>query len=160
MGYSKCRSCGYTTGIESSHPADHTPEWERCTCGSGGHPRRCTAHPAAFDQHVFMLDEKNNWVDEVEALDRAGNHSKASFRLFDETDMLFLKGEFDHANKLLECVEVSQWSTTLLVSWMSATLCVKDKLPHRPALFQRIKEEITRRDSHIKRLEERLEGLE
>lgn len=28
----------------------------KCTCGSGGHPRRCRIHPWAFQQHVFELN--------------------------------------------------------------------------------------------------------
>jgi hypothetical protein len=29
-----------------------------CTCGSGGHPRRCTQHPKAYDEHVAELNEE------------------------------------------------------------------------------------------------------
>lgn len=28
----------------------------KCTCGSGGHPRHCSAHPWAFDEHVADLN--------------------------------------------------------------------------------------------------------
>lgn len=27
-----------------------------CTCGSGGHPRPCKAHPKAFDNHILEID--------------------------------------------------------------------------------------------------------
>ena len=31
-------------------------ESEQCTCGSGGHPRHCRAHPLAFEAHCLSLD--------------------------------------------------------------------------------------------------------
>lgn len=32
---------------------------ERCTCGSGGHPRRCTEHPERFQAHIDELNAEN-----------------------------------------------------------------------------------------------------
>lgn len=59
MGASTCKVCGYRTGVESSHPAGHAPDWERCTCGSGNHPRACELHPGAYAEHIAELDAEN-----------------------------------------------------------------------------------------------------
>lgn len=29
---------------------------ERCTCGSGGHPRECAKHPEAYEAHIRELN--------------------------------------------------------------------------------------------------------
>lgn len=61
MGYWRCLNCGTLTGVPGSHPV--CPEggpptaWERCTCGSGGHPRRCELHPEAYAAHLAELCE-------------------------------------------------------------------------------------------------------
>lgn len=31
-----------------------------CTCGSGGHPRRCAKHPEEFDRHCADMDRENH----------------------------------------------------------------------------------------------------
>lgn len=28
----------------------------KCTCGSGGHPRKCSLHPWAYQQHIAELN--------------------------------------------------------------------------------------------------------
>ncbi len=45
------------TGVPASHPTcgGQPTIWEVCTCGSGGHPRRCELHPLAYDLHLAEL---------------------------------------------------------------------------------------------------------
>lgn len=38
-------------------PSPATGRDPRCTCGSGGHPRRCALHPEEFDRHCAELNE-------------------------------------------------------------------------------------------------------
>lgn len=58
MGYYRCKLCGLVTGDPSFHSStDHEPDWFICTCGSGGHPRRCNNHPGAYEHHIQELDE-------------------------------------------------------------------------------------------------------
>lgn len=40
---------------------------EKCTCGSGAHPRRCKKHPWRFDTHVISLnaDLRSEMMDEA-----------------------------------------------------------------------------------------------
>lgn len=35
---------------------DESGDRTECTCGSGGHPRRCVEHPQGFDLHVMELN--------------------------------------------------------------------------------------------------------
>lgn len=61
MGHWRCLDCDVLTGVPESHEVcpqtgDKT-RWERCTCGSGGHPRRCDLHPDAYDAHLAELNE-------------------------------------------------------------------------------------------------------
>ena len=39
----------------------------KCTCGSGGHPRRCRLHPWTYQQHISELNH-DNLYDEVQEL--------------------------------------------------------------------------------------------
>lgn len=39
-----------------------------CRCGSGAHPRRCEAHPNAFDAHVFDLNQQTKQDDTIDRL--------------------------------------------------------------------------------------------
>ena len=32
-----------------------------CTCGSGGHPRKCEKHPLGYDFHRFDMITDNLW---------------------------------------------------------------------------------------------------
>ena len=57
LAYWRCRTCEYITGKPESHAPGHVPDWERCTCGSGGHPRQCELHPNAYERHVAELNE-------------------------------------------------------------------------------------------------------
>jgi hypothetical protein len=58
MGYHRCLGCGVMTGMPESHPicAGEPPHWLVCTCGSGGHPRRCEEHPGAYEEHLRGLN--------------------------------------------------------------------------------------------------------
>lgn len=53
-------ACGHAP---TSSSIDHCPKCgsadlvEHCTCGSGGHPRRCDTHPDAYDAHIAELNE-------------------------------------------------------------------------------------------------------
>lgn len=38
---------------EGSAPVDSD---QRCTCGSGGHPRRCELHPLSWDSHIAEIN--------------------------------------------------------------------------------------------------------
>lgn len=40
------------------HWCGNSGRWERCTCGSGAHPRRCELHPEAFEKHVTVLNNE------------------------------------------------------------------------------------------------------
>ena len=61
MGYHRCLSCGVMTGMPESHPTcvGKLTSWFVCTCGSGGHPRRCKEHPGAYEEHLRELNEEN-----------------------------------------------------------------------------------------------------
>ena len=50
--------CGHRTGGRApSCPLCGNPDVvERCTCGSGAHPRRCAAHPDEYDRHISELE--------------------------------------------------------------------------------------------------------
>lgn len=37
------------------------PSTERCTCGSGGHPRYCLLHPERFEEHCKGLEAAAEW---------------------------------------------------------------------------------------------------
>lgn len=56
MGYYRCLSCGLRTAFPESHPTCQLTRW--CTCGSGGHPRPCEAHPGAYEEHLAELNEE------------------------------------------------------------------------------------------------------
>lgn len=61
MGYWRCLDCDALTGVPESHEVcpktgDKT-RWEHCTCGSGGHPRKCDLHPLALARHLAELNE-------------------------------------------------------------------------------------------------------
>jgi hypothetical protein len=47
-----------------------------CRCGSGAHPRRCVAHPLAYDHHVFMLNFEQ---EELERIERETAEAIANF---------------------------------------------------------------------------------
>lgn len=57
-----------------------------CTCGSGAHPRRCEAHPLAYDAHCARLrhaqeDEERAYRDGAEAMrERAAEHLESRAR--------------------------------------------------------------------------------
>lgn len=40
-----------------------------CRCGSGGHPRKCEAHPKAYDAHIFDLQEESKLITRIEDLE-------------------------------------------------------------------------------------------
>jgi len=59
MSYHRCLNCGAVTGAPETHqacPDGSAPTWEVCTCGSGGHPRRCDLHPDAYEEHTADLN--------------------------------------------------------------------------------------------------------
>lgn len=47
----------HRTGLPCYVMTVDKPEPERCTCGSGAHPRHCKLHPENFDKHVAELNE-------------------------------------------------------------------------------------------------------
>jgi hypothetical protein len=51
------------TGMPESHPiCEGKPtSWFVCTCGSGGHPRRCKEHPGAYEEHLRELEAVLEW---------------------------------------------------------------------------------------------------
>jgi hypothetical protein len=55
-----CKGCGFHTVAISpdaeAHRCGNSGTWERCTCGSGGHPRECELHPEAYAAHCAELD--------------------------------------------------------------------------------------------------------
>jgi len=63
MAYRKCLSCDLTTGDESFHPicpkTGLPPLFEVCNCGSGVHPRHCSLHPEAYDEHIKELGDES-----------------------------------------------------------------------------------------------------
>lgn len=90
MAYYRCLNCDVMTGIQESHqrcPDGREPVWEHCTCGSGGHPRRCDLHPGAYEEHIAEMETeaRMDWADEVEnhearakSLAIAGLHEEAA----------------------------------------------------------------------------------
>ncbi len=58
MGYYRCGKCNILTGIplENNRCKECFATMEHCTCGSGGHPRRCFLHPDQYYLHCFDLD--------------------------------------------------------------------------------------------------------
>lgn len=44
---------GTQSDSETMLPVDSD---QRCTCGSGGHPRRCALHPLSWDSHIAELN--------------------------------------------------------------------------------------------------------
>lgn len=40
----------------------------RCTCGSGGHPRKCKVHPWAYQQHIMDMNH-DGLYDQVQELE-------------------------------------------------------------------------------------------
>lgn len=58
----RCMGCDFRTGvldIASRHRCGNSGRWEHCTCGSGGHPRRCELHPGAYEEHCREIDREN-----------------------------------------------------------------------------------------------------
>ena len=67
MGH-KIFACGHApTGIDHCPVCGSTALVEHCTCGSGGHPRRCATHPDAYDAHIAELNG-NESTSELRAL--------------------------------------------------------------------------------------------
>lgn len=61
MGY-RLFACGHEpTGRDTCPVCGSAALVERCTCGSGAHPRRCELHPNAFDKHVASIDAAQEW---------------------------------------------------------------------------------------------------
>src|SRR5688572_20334772 len=57
MGYYRCLHCNNMTGIASTKCSKcGWDDIEHCTCGSGGHPRKCDLHPDEYYLHCFDLD--------------------------------------------------------------------------------------------------------
>lgn len=53
VDHSDCRIADLTAQLEAAKREN------TCTCGSGGHPRRCAAHPQGYDLHVLTLNYEN-----------------------------------------------------------------------------------------------------
>jgi len=69
----------------------------------------------------------------LELEDRQG----ASDQIFGHIDRLCYDRKFDQIDRLLSRVDVEK-CPTILRSWLSITDCVKEKLPSREALYDRI----------------------
>ncbi len=63
------RGATFTAAERERDSLDHAREVMRrnCTCGSGLHPRRCIAHPLAYDAHVTEI---NMQIEEGERIER------------------------------------------------------------------------------------------
>lgn len=59
MAHWKCIGCGFRAGTPRAHHCGNSGLWEHCTCGSGGHPRRCDLHPSRYDAHIAELNAEN-----------------------------------------------------------------------------------------------------
>ena len=60
MGY-RIFACDHApTGWEHCPVCGSTDLVEKCTCGSGCHPRRCDTHPDAFVRHVARLQAEED----------------------------------------------------------------------------------------------------
>lgn len=67
MGHWRCLECEIKTGdvkfhdeLHKKYSQPHEPRWEHCTCGSGGHPRKCELHPWRYRMHCDELDLEGN----------------------------------------------------------------------------------------------------
>ena len=65
-----CPTCGLDKYETLCPSAYHTQNDIPCTCGSGAHPRRCTAHPARYEAHCneLSLESAQERVEELEAV--------------------------------------------------------------------------------------------
>lgn len=92
MGYIKCLKC--EIDLSGLAAVDHVlccdGEIERCTCGSGVHPRHCDLHPLAYEFHVRSLNAESSFT--YQTADKIFNHAR---RLgIHECDMIIAADEY------------------------------------------------------------------
>jgi hypothetical protein len=103
-----------------------------------------------------VIEMKNAQADEflegVYRLDALDETQLATFKVFDHVERLLHEGAFDVCNTLIERIDVTRLSSSLMRSFLTITLAAKDSLPSRTKLLGRIESEMTRiRGSEITR---------
>lgn len=58
--------------------------------------------------------------------------------VYDEIDYFLTKGQFALVNGMLESIPTDEYSTPVLIGFLTATLPAKSKLPFRPTFFARV----------------------
>lgn len=98
------------------------------------------------------------WVAKVYSLIKEGYPLLASDVLMTEVDNLFLKGEFDCVNALLDRFDLDRLDTNMAVGLLCVTWPAAAKLPDRPKLVERVKAHILKIETG-ERVARLLEGL-
>lgn len=139
MGAHTCLSCGLRTGRPELHQIcdGAPPRWEVCTCGSGGHPRRCDLHPGAYEAHVRELNEENEKHELYDLRHRilaaiAIGEEDGAVAIYEIFDELHSRGAFDVADRLL-AEEWGALSTLHVLAILSITLPAAVELQRREA---------------------------
>ena len=99
------------------------------------------------------------WLQDVRSEELAGRHRAALDVLFDSVDDLLVQNAFGEVDRLLASVDPSEWSTRLLVGFLSITLRAKDKLANRPAFVRSVRSVLEHREPPY-RVTSLLSGLE
>jgi hypothetical protein len=79
-----------------------------------------------------------HWLIEAQRLDREGQTDAAMDLVFDRIDEMLTANQFRDVNSILDAVTTGDWSLTMLMGFLSITLSAADRLPSRPAFFDRV----------------------
>ncbi len=63
-------------------------------------------------------------------------------KIYDNFDTLMRNGEFEEIDKILDRIQPEDYSPTLLIGYLTATMAATRQLKSRPALFKRIKKHL------------------
>ena len=63
-------------------------------------------------------------------------------KIYDNFDTLMRNGEFKEIDRILDRIQPEDYSSTLLIGYLTITGAAKSKLESRPALFDRIKKHL------------------
>jgi hypothetical protein len=82
-------------------------------------------------------------------LELQNNEDKVLDYIYDYFDKEFRAGEFEACNTILVECDVTDFSLTILIGFLTTSMWAKSKLPNRPAFYNRVKKEIERREGVI-----------
>lgn len=85
------------------------------------------------------MHEESSWLSTLYDLE----DEPAADMVFDEIDTLLSSREFLKCDKILQVIDVDRLNTSILISFLSATLPAKNILSNRPGLVQRIEKRLS-----------------